>query len=159
MKNRTVKTLIILLLVAVLGAGGVYAAVRYGTQADPLITLSYLTDVKEPELADQYAVKADAAVEELKAGVNTDTAAVTGDYISVELLDGQRLTCDAGTELLFRSGSAKATAALTDVTEGTELAAGDTLTANHLYLPHADGVAVESDGSAAFMIRGNYQIS
>ena len=61
MKNRTFRTLMILLLVAVLGAGGVYAAVRYGTQADPLITLSYLTDVKEPELADAYAVKADGS--------------------------------------------------------------------------------------------------
>ena len=158
MKNRTFRTLMILLLVAVLGAGGVYAAVRYGTQADPLITLSYLTDVKEPELADAYAVKADAAVEELKSTVNSDVAAVTGDYVSAELYDGQTLTCKAGTEVLFRSGSAKAAAVLSDVTDGIELQIGDALVANHLYLTRGDGAAVSASGSAAMMLRGDYSI-
>ena len=158
MKNRTFRTLMILLLVAVLGANGVYAAVRYGTQADPLITLSYLTDVKEPELADAYAVKADAAVEELKSTVNSDVAAVTGDYVSAELYDGQTLTCKAGTEVLFRSGSAKAAAVLSDVTDGTELQIGEALVANHLYLTRSDGAAVSASGSASMMLRGDYSI-
>lgn len=158
MKNRTFRTLMILLLVAVLGAGGVYAAVRYGTQADPLITLSYLTDVKEPELADAYAVKADAAVEELKSTISTDVAAVTGDYVSAELYDGQTLTCKAGTEVLFRSGSAKAAAVLSDVTDGTELQIGEALVANHLYLTRSDGAAVSASGSASMMLRGDYSI-
>ncbi len=158
MKNRTFRTLMILLLVAVLGAGGVYAAVRYGTQADPLITLSYLTDVKEPELADAYAVKADAAVEEMKATVNTDVAAVTGDYVSAELYDGQTVTCKAGTEVLFRSGNAKAATVLSDVTDGTEVQIGDALVANHLYLTRSDGTAVSASGSAALMLRGDYSI-
>ena len=156
MKNRTFRTLMILLLVAVLGAGGVYAAVRYGTQADPLITLSYLTDVKEPELA--YAVKADAAVEELRSTVSGNVAAVTGDYVSVELSDGQTVTCKAGTEVLFRAGSADAAADLSDVTDGSQLEAGQALATNHLYLTRMDGGAVTASGGAALMIRGEYTI-
>ena len=158
MKNRTFRTLMILLLVAVLGAGGVYAAVRYGTQADPLITLSYLTDVKEPELADAYAVKADAAVEELRSTVSGNVAAVTGDYVSVELSDGQTVTCKAGTEVLFRAGSANAAADLSDVTDGSQLEAGQALATNHLYLTRMDGGAVTASGGAALMIRGEYTI-
>ena len=159
MKNRTFRTLMILLLVAVLGAGGVYAAVRYGTQADPLITLSYLTDVKEPELADAYSVKASAAVEELKNNLPaSDIAGITGDYVSAELTAGQTLKCEAGTEVLLRSGKATASAVLTDVTDGSQLEAGQALATNHLYLTRMDGGAVTASGGAALMIRGEYTI-
>ena len=56
MKNRTFRTLMILLLVAVLGANGVYAAVRYGTQADPLITLMLTEPHIDPETLRQITV-------------------------------------------------------------------------------------------------------
>ena len=159
MKNRTTKTLLILLLVAVLAATGVYAAVRYGTQDDPLVTMSYLTDVKEPELADAYSVKADAAVEEMKNNLPaSDTAAVTGDYVSAELTAGQTLKCEAGTEVLLRSGKVTASAVLTDVTDGAQVEAGKALTANHLYIAPAAGITLQTDGSAALMLRGGYSI-
>ncbi len=159
MKNRTTKTLLILLLVAVLAATGVYAAVRYGTQDDPLVTMSYLNEVKEPELADAYAVKASAAVEELKNNLPAaNNAAITGDYVSAELTQGQTLKCEAGTELMLRSGKAAASAALTDITDGSTLEAGKALTANHLYIAPAAGVTLQTESGAALMLRGDYSI-
>ena len=114
--------------------------------------------MKEPELADAYAVKADAAVEELRSTVSGNVATVTGDYVSVELSDGQTVTCKAGTEVLFRAGSANAAADLSDVTDGSQLEAGQALATNHLYLTRMDGGAVTASGGAALMIRGEYTI-
>ena len=78
MKHHFLRTFLILLLVAVLGAVGVYAAARYGTQEDPLVAKSYLTDVLEKEITDYTDAQIRAAVSDAQGRVQAQIRAAAG---------------------------------------------------------------------------------
>ena len=153
MKNRFLRTFLILLLIAVIGAGGVYAAVRYGTQDDPLVTKSYLTDVVEKEITDQTDAQIRAAVSDAQGRVQEQIRAAAGVFQSVNLSAGQTLTCEPGTEVVLLSGSVTASGDLTDTTLGEALSEGE-LAVNHLYLAGEEAVLTAA-GDAALMVRGS----
>lgn len=147
MKRR--GKLILLVLCAAAVATGAYAA---GGQDDPLVTLSYLKNVftgQVETMVDQKLADSGAQVKsELEQSI-TDwdskvsqaiDAAETGSgereralFQSVSLEKGRKLKCPAGIELVLRSGSAAADAALLDQTDGTVLEKGQSLKTNHLY--------------------------
>lgn len=158
MKNRFLLTFLSLLLVSVLIAGGVYAAVRYGTQDDPLITLSYLTDVAEKEITEQTDTAIQTAVSNAQSQMQEQVRAASGVYQSVSLTAGQTLKCDPGTEILLTSGAAVMTGAGSDVTTGAALASGANLAVNHLCLAGSDGVTLSTGDKAVLMVRGNYNV-
>ena len=138
MKNRFLRTFLILLLVAVVGAGGVYAAARYGSPEDPLVTKSYLTDVVEKELTDQ---------------TDAQIRAAAGVFEPVQLTAGQTLSCEPGTEVVLTAGSATASGAFTDATLGEAVTEG-AVAVNHLYLA-GDNAVLTAAGDAALMVRGS----
>ena len=138
MKHHFLRTFLILLLVAVLGAGAVYAAARYGSQEDPLVAKSYLTDVVEKEITDY---------------TDGQIRAAAGVFEPVHLTAGQTLTCEPGTEVVLTSGSVTASGNFTDTTLGEALA-DVAITANHLYLAGEDAV-LTAGGDAALMVRGS----
>lgn len=81
----------------------------------------------------------------------------------VELKAGQRLICGAGTELILRSGSAKAIVSelggLSDLTGGKDLAGNESISLNHLIIiPRDDGRGAYVEKFAIFMVRGAYEI-
>ena len=81
----------------------------------------------------------------------------------VELNAGQRLICGAGTEIILRSGSAKAIASelggLSDLTGGKDLSGNELIPLNHLILiPRDDGRGAYVEKFAIFMVRGAYEI-
>ena len=158
MKNRFLRTVLILLLIAVLAAGGVYAAARYGSQDDPLITLSYLTDVAEQQITDQTETAIQTAVSNAQSQVQDQLRAAAGVYQPVNLAAGQTLKCNPGTEILLTGGAAAMTGAGADVTTGAALASGASLPLNHLCLAGSDGVTIQTGEQAAFMIRGGYTV-
>ncbi|WIV13457.1 hypothetical protein [Proteiniborus sp. MB09-C3] len=81
----------------------------------------------------------------------------------VELRDGQKLICGAGTEIILRSGSAKAIVSelggLSDLTGGKDLAGNESISLNHLIIiPRDDGRGAYVEKYAIFMIRGYYEV-
>lgn len=129
-----------------------------GTQNDPLVTLSYLTNIFAPkvkELADQTVEEyqaenrdelegmIDGWDEEVRQAI--DEAEVSGSsgatYQTVTLEGDQVLVLGEGCEVILRSGTAKWTAEslLMDTTSGKGLASGKKLEMNHLYVGLAEG--------------------
>lgn len=151
MKKRTWKIAAAGLCAAV--ALTVAYAAAAGSESDPLITLSYLknvftgqvqTMVDEAVAAGQEQNKADldAAIQEWDAAVsqaveealNATKADEPASFTAADMAEGAEITVQAGCEIIVRSGAPVCSAALIDQTDGTVLAAGKTMKANHLYL-------------------------
>jgi len=81
----------------------------------------------------------------------------------VELAAGQRLEGGAGTQIVLRSGQARAigsaSGGLCDVTAGKDLVNNERIAANHLLLvPRADGRGILAESKLWVMVRGIYTI-
>lgn len=165
-----------IVLTAVVVVGAFSASAAGGDQNDPLVTLSYLTQVVTPELlekvdeqveANEQALsdKLDAAIDEYSKKMEQALAQGSGSasYIPVSLSAGQTLSPAAGSELLLRSGGATVSAGtspvLLDATAGSSLEIGGSLTANHLYVAALDGVKLSVSSAAVFLVRGPYTIA
>jgi len=153
---KKLRAIAIFCVVAVLIGGiGAYAATNYGTESDPLITLSYLNGVLKPELEQKYIQQTKDSISALESRVEAETG---GAYVSVTVKANQTLTCKAGCEFLVRSGEAYVTTGILNVTEGKELAANDWLMKHHLYMAISDGAAVRANSDIYLMVRGDYTI-
>lgn len=153
-----------LALTALIGAAA-YAA-GAGTSTDPLVTVSYLENTFTPSVTSSVDAQISAASAKLEenlaarirsfsSNLSTSTStsgAVSSEYASYVLVAGQSLQFDAGTEILFLSGSATAGDALMDATSGQALSAGAALTPCHLYVAIADGT-VDITGEANLLVK------
>ena len=149
-----------------------------GSQTDPLVTLSYLTDVNTPAILKQVDAKldsreqalvdkldgvADGYAQEVEALMGSSGGGASSVFSVVTVKAGQQLLGSTGCELLLRSGSATCVAAsapgLVDSTDGSTLAAGGAVQPNHLYLITADGRGLKATADATVMVRGSYTVS
>ena len=158
MKKKTTVIVLLAVVIAMLAGVAVYAVANYGTTSDPLVAMSYLRDVVQPTMMDQYEGALNRAVGTAETEFSESLSSAAGAYQTVMLASGQTLRGESGTEILLRSGSANASSVLVDSTGGSTLATGGSLTANHLYLVQAAGPAVRADVGAALMVRGSYSI-
>lgn len=159
---------------------GVAAATgQQGTQSDPLVTLSYLTEKATPDILAQVDTKLTQRESQLK----TQLQSVVDDYVRqveskltaaggtggasasfqvVTLTQGQKLIGSGGCELLLRSGTAVCVSSsapgLVDMTAAGTLANGSALKTNHLYLGTIDGRGVQAKSAVTIMVRGSYTI-
>ncbi len=83
--------------------------------------------------------------------------------VVVEVAKGQTLVGGAGTEIILRSGTARAVASqlggVCDLTGGRDLPQGELVKTNHLLLvPRADGRGIRADTALFVMVRGPYTI-
>ena len=156
-------------LVTLTLVGVAFAAGQQGSQSDPLVTLSYLTQKATPSILSQVDSKLTARETELKKQLSAvvegyvkeveDKLASSGggssvqpsggaSYQVVNLSAGQTITGGAACEFLLRSGTATCVSdtspGLVDMTAGTTLAGGGALTANHLYLATIEGRGVKA---------------
>ncbi len=154
---RKKKLCIALCIAAALavGTGAVaYARSTYGTEDDPLITLSYLQERFKPQIMDE--------VEEL-LGSGTAGSSPQGSFAVVTLSRGQTLTGQAGCQVMLRIGSSQAAGsdypALIDTSTGGELADGGAMVKNHLYMVtiSGNGLMASSDGTKV-LVSGEYSI-
>ncbi len=142
-----------------------------GTQSDPLVTLSYLTQTVKPDILSQVDAKIATATTALTEKWNAAIAAYpaqTGSggasYVLVTLSSGQSLKMDVGCEVMLRLGTAACVATsspgLIDSTGGGTLNNGGSLVQNHLYMATMEGRSI-SAGSATvkLMVRGSYTIT
>lgn len=158
MKKKTTVIVMLVVVIAMLAGVAVYAVTNYGTTSDPLVTASYLRDVVQPAMMDQYQSALNSAVDAAETRFSNELSSAVGTYQVVTLAAGQTLRGGAGTEVLLRSGSATASSALVDSTAGSTLAAGGSLTENHLYFVQADGAAIRAADAVTLMVRGGYSI-
>lgn len=158
-----------------------WAAGNAGSSDDPLVTLSYLTQVFAPSLNDKVdeAVKAneEALKEELDAAIDgfreelEENAGETEDELDgpaafkvVTLSKGQVLTGEVGCEVMLRIGTATCVSSskpgLIDTTGAGTLNDGAALVTNHLYMITIEtrGVKATSD-TVKVLARGNYTVS
>ena len=151
MKKQTIIIIAAALLLLAFGVA-VYAATSadYGTQADPLVTKSYLDQVLRPEIDKELQSALDAAA--------AQSQPASGDFQKVTLKAGQTLRCALGTELLLSSGTARAQGTLSDVTAGTATNQGGALELNHLYLAAGDDARVETSDTAELLVYGSYSV-
>lgn len=147
-----------------------------GDSEDPLVTFSYVE--KRIEQLKYY-------IEEKLSGGSTSNAEIQrlseenaeikkqlsqlsmnssgGGLEIVELRNGQKLICGAGTEIILRAGSARAIVSqlggLSDLTGGKDLASNESISPNHLIIiPRDDGRGAYVENYAIFMVRGYYEV-
>lgn len=166
-----------IVLTAVVAVGAFSASAAGGDQSDPLVTLSYLTQVVTPKLMEkvdeQVAAnektltdKLNTAIDDYSKQMEQALGQGTGEsasYVTVSLSAGQTLYPAAGSELLLRSGGAKVSAGtspvLLDATAGSSLEIGGALKTNHLYVAPLDGVKLTASSAAVFLVRGAYTVA
>ncbi len=182
-KKRTLRSVTLGLLLA----GGLILSVAatQGSEANPLVTLGYLTEKFLPQVTaqveakaperdkaletklqvqlDGYAAELEKAFNKALSGGNSTGTAPSSSFVEVTLTSGQKLTLSAGSEVLFRSGAAACLApsspGLVDTTAGTVLEGGGALLPNHLYLSTADGRGMTASDAVTLLVRGAYQVS
>ncbi|MBE7011182.1 MAG: hypothetical protein E7415_00745 [Ruminococcaceae bacterium] len=127
-----------------------------GSESDPLISKSYITDTVMPQL--QEYVKEEVKNQMSGAGEHNSER-----FEVVSLTAGQKLMCENGTELILRMGSATVIATekggLADTTAGVDLANGTAMPSNHLLIvPVNDGRGITANNDVLVMVKGAYTI-
>lgn len=161
-KRKRIRTVLCIVAAAVgLTAFGALAAGGAGSQSDPLVTLSYLTDTFTGQIMDK--VDGLIAQRDLQLGQGSGGPALptSSGFAVVTLEPGRSLYGEAGCEVLLRSGEAACAASappgLVDATSGGSLAGGTPLEKNHLYLM-TDSRTLTSAPGAVLLVRGAYII-
>ena len=131
MKKKALLTLAVLCTLFLLGA---YAA-EPGTEADPLVTQSYIESVVYPHTR----------------------------FKVIDVPAGKSVICQAGTEAILRMGTASVIGTqkggVRDVTMGFDLPHGTVIQGNHhLIVPLDDGRGFSTSTDCIFMIKGSYTI-
>ncbi len=171
--RRFLVIILALVLVAGLGAMAVYAAGSAGTEDDPLVTLSYLTEVFTAKVTDLFHADLDARETSLREDLGARISALEAaagitvpesrDYTVETFLDGETVICQRGTEILLRIGEAVVVASnrpgLVDTSSTGELNDGESLEKNHLYMVTINGNGFRAVGTVKAVIRGDYTVS
>ena len=133
-------------------------AASAGTQSDPLVTLSYLTGQFTTSVLSQVDKQVTEAQAELEAKFDAKLQSAGGGSSS----GGVYTTVALSAGLLLRSGSAvcatSADPGLVDTTEGGTVNAGESITANHLYMTIGSQSGMKASSSVQVMVRGGYTI-
>ncbi len=145
MKKKSLVILCVVLSCALMTA--IAFAANPGTEADPLISKSYIESILKPEL---YAY-IDAQAQQGFTVVNVDA--------------GKTVIGAAGTEMILRMGQGTVIGSdrggLADVTQGIDLANGTQVPANHMLIVPLDdgrGVKIDKATDAILMIKGGYTV-
>ena len=167
---KTKMKLLCAVLCVVLVIGAAYAAAGAGSSTDPLVTLSYLTNVFTPQVEQEMESKVSAKADEITKQfdeklqeVSTSAGGESSAFAVVTLTKGQVLTGDVGCEVMLRVGSAvcvsSGSTGLIDVTAGSTLADGESLVKNHLYMVTISTRSVKATADTVkVLVRGPYSI-
>ena len=181
MKKHTLLTKVMaggLVTVTLLGVA--FAAGQQGTQSDPLVTLSYLTQKATPEIMTQVESKLteretalkkelDQAIQDYTKAMEDKLAQAGGSsgqsaaFAVVDVAAGQKLTAGIGCEIMLPVGSAvcftDTAPGFIDMTDGGTLENGQALVKNHLYMATIEGRGFTAQNAVKVLVRGSYTIS
>ncbi len=164
------KKLKIVMGAVILSATTLYASdSRIGTEADPLVTKSYV-DKKISEIAvggsetdyDAMLGAQEKLIIELSNRISQLENA-QGGYQIATVQAGQTIYGKQGSEIIIRSGEgiivASAAGGVQDVTDGVDLQGGTKAPNNNLLLvPREDGRGISATRTMVVMVRGGYTI-
>ena len=154
-------------------------AASYDSSEDPIVSLSYLTQVFRPSIEKDYEAKIaalEAQIESLSSGSTNpsvpdepettapaETAAAA--YEVIEMKYGDCLFAAGAVDIMLRAGSAvciapDASQGISDYTAGAEIYDGEALTKNHMCLiPRGDGRGIMATAQSVYiMVRGDYSL-
>lgn len=172
MKKRT--SWMILLAAALLLAASCFGAVFAddtvpGTASDPVVSKSYMdaqiailqTQIKT--LQEQIDSLQNSGGETPSAPAEPAQAAEIPKFEVIRVESGQSVIGEASTEIILRSGTATAIAGesggVSDITGGTDLATGTSVSKNHLLIiPKDDGRGIACTSMCYVMIKGGYTV-
>ena len=146
MKRNTKTALITVCLLLTASVVSAFAAA--GGTSDPLASLSYLTGTFTDAVDRQVEEKLDASDQAIRTGTSGTAGGAVSTWTETRLKEGDVLTGSTGTGVLVLAGSGRVTftgGAVVDVTTGTTVSSGASLSVNHRYL-------VAEDTTAAFTV-------
>ncbi len=151
------KKIISIITVIAIACTLLYAFATPGTNDDPLVSLSYITDTLIPEIH-KYV---DEKIANITSSGSSSDASDTFNVVDVK--QGQIVKAGKGCEMILRMGSgtiiASQSGGLSDVTQGYDLANGENMPANHLLIcPLEDGRGIKVTKDGKIMIKGKYSI-
>lgn len=174
MRNRIIAAVT---LAALLITGGIAAFAAPGTASDPFVTLSYLTEEFYPEMEALALKQAQEATSKVEKKAFDRLEALSGSYLAqtggksqtdaflrMTLYRNDRLDIPSGSSLLYEGGVVEvvlASGALIDVTDGTIVYDGGTLTAGHRYVAAENtACSITAVSDAAYLsVRGHYNLA
>lgn len=139
-KHLIIVTSIIVLLMAV------SAHAAGGSASDPLISLSYLTDIFKPSVENALSSALDQSDDQLYADAlaavnnssdSSSSVSVAENYAEARLNKSDSLTGTTGTNVIVLAGNVTvnfSSGAVVNVTTGSEVASGSTLSARQRYM-------------------------
>ena len=140
--------------------------------------LSNAFNLKFNDLSDDFTNKFDEAVEtfsdELRDSkkelddtleeIRENGVSAPTEFKVITLGEGEIILCEAGTEIIVRSGKSvvvtdkNSSGGISDITAGKDLANNEAIVNNHLLIvPKADGRGIKANITGAIMIKGNYE--
>ena len=137
-----------------------------GSESDPLVTESWVRAYfsgggggNDLQLLEERLQKLEAA--EINRALLEEPSPSAAVFEIVTVAAGEKLLAGAGTEMILRSGRARALAGpgggLSDLTAGCNLTSGAPIKADHLLLSSRDdGRGAIMDSQAIFLVRGGY---
>ncbi len=171
---KSKKIRIIAITLAALSALAITVAAAYDSSEDPIISLSYLTNIFKPEILEAVDSRIDDKIGNIDLTQNQPiydeqpvqtSSPVSTTYEVIELKYGDALYAASACDIMLRSGSAyciapDASQGIADYTSGTEIYNYEYLTKNHMCLiPRGDGRGIYADSESVYiMVRGEYTI-
>ena len=142
------KRVLISLMIAIAVFFGLLVTINYaapGDENDPVVTKSYLDGV---------------FLDKVKGLVNGGEES----FKVVDVKEGKKVICGAGTELILRKGSGVVIATekggIANVTASVDLPSGEAVPANSLLIvPLDDGRGFVATSDVIVMVKGSYEIS
>ena len=136
-----------------------------GSSEDPVISLSYITDILWPEIKEYVDnSKAQNLPESGNGHITPEGMEYSDTFKVVSLTAGQKLIGGDGCEVILRSGNLAVIASerggVSDVTAGIDLPGGTLSPANHLMIiPVNDGRGFIVNADSYVMVKGDYKIA
>lgn len=158
-QQKIISIALILGLLLILGFG-VYADVADpGSESDPLVTQSYVTD-KLSELTKSIEENNKVILGKLESIPQNSGSS---KYVVVNVKNGQQLICGESTQIILRAGNANiigsAGGGISDLTVGNDIKNSIKVPLNHLLLiPKSDGRGVLAKSDIVILVNGAYEI-
>ncbi|MCL2392405.1 MAG: hypothetical protein FWC66_07340 [Oscillospiraceae bacterium] len=176
MRRKIAFSFVVLAILILVSGISILATASPGTQDDPFITLSYLTNIFRPQVMNevrsteqQMIQRFEARISELEAQLQASGSgqAATGTadrFHVVTLRRDQTLIASVGTEIMLRVGTATAFGssepALVNYTAGSTLSSASALVTNNMYLVTIEGNGVRATADLVrVLVRGVYTVS
>lgn len=169
MKKQPRIKLICMMLALTAALAVTVLAASYDSSEDPIISLSYLTEVFRPSIEEDYEAKIaelEDRIDALSAGGSASSGGkAEAAFEVIELKYGDCLFAGDAVEIMLRAGSAvciapDASQGISDYTAGAEIYNGEKLTKNHMCLiPRGDGRGIMATANSVYiMVRGEYSL-